>query len=132
MYERRSPDAARVEKAKTVIYVRNGSQLPVEVKQLAYSMYTRWWKPVLGSKLVSEQVPGKVPIRAFVNDLRIPPRRTWNNKAYPYEFDVAHTVPERAQQLDLVQGVRCEIDWLLLIDNAGVKWEIQPGPWWPS
>jgi hypothetical protein len=61
------------------------------------------------------------------NDLRIPPRRTWNNKAYPYEFDVAHTVPERAQQLDLVQGVRCEIDWLLLIDNAGVKWEIQPG-----
>jgi hypothetical protein len=66
MYERRSPDAARVEKAKTVIYVRNGSQLPVEVKQLAYSMYTGWWKPVLGSKLVSEQVPGKVPIRAFV------------------------------------------------------------------
>jgi hypothetical protein len=58
----------------------------VEVKQLAYSMYTRWWKPVLGSKLVSEPVPGKVPIRAFVNDLRIPPRRTWNNKAYPYEL----------------------------------------------
>jgi hypothetical protein len=117
MYERKSPDAPRVEKAQTVIYVRNGSQLPVEVKQLAYSIHTQWWVPVLGSKLVSKPVPGTEPIRAFVNDLRIPPRRTWNNKTYPYEFDLAHTVPERAQQLDLIQGVRCEIDWLLLVDR---------------
>lgn len=117
MYERKSPDAPRVEKAQTVIYVRNGSQLPVEVKQLAYSIHTQWWVPVLGSKLVSKPVPGTEPIRAFVNDLRIPPRRTWNNKTYPYEFDLAHTVPERAQQLDLIQGVRSEIDWLLLVDR---------------
>lgn len=88
MYERKSPDAPRVEKAQTVIYVRNGSQLPVEVKQLAYSIHTQWWVPVLGSKLVSKPVPGTEPIRAFVNDLRIPPRRTWNNETYPYEFEI--------------------------------------------
>jgi hypothetical protein len=45
----------------------------VEVKQLAYSIHTMWVKPVLGSKLVSQPAPGKVPIRSFVNDLRIPP-----------------------------------------------------------
>lgn len=125
-YERRGPDAPRVEQTRILIYVRNGSELPIVVKQLAYSIHTRWWVPVLGSKQIFEPVAGTEAACNFVNDLRVPPRDTWDNEAGPYERNLAHTAPRRAVQLDLVQGVRCEIDWLLLVDNAGRKWEIQP------
>jgi hypothetical protein len=56
-YERRPPGEPRVEQAKIYVFLRNASELPVEVKHLEYTIRTRWlvptdevaWEPVDGT-----------------------------------------------------------------------------------
>ena len=74
-------------------------------------------------ELVYKPVSGTVQMRRLVNDLRVPPQKTWKNKGVPTEFNMAHTARQDAAQLDPTEGVRCEIDWLLILDTAGRKWE---------
>jgi hypothetical protein len=60
-YERRGPDAPRVEQTRILIYVRNGSELPIVVKQLAYSIHTRWWVPCSAASRYSSRSLARKP-----------------------------------------------------------------------
>jgi hypothetical protein len=123
-YERKPPGEPRVEQAKVQVYVRNGSELPVVVKQLEYSIHTRWLVPE--GKLAYEPIDGTPAGPYFLYDFQVRPEQTWDNRATPYGVNLVHTAPERAVQLDFIQGVRCEIGSIQIVDNAGRKWEIQP------
>jgi hypothetical protein len=123
-YERRPPWDERVEQAKIQVYVRNGSELPVKVKQLKYTIHTRWHVPTDDGAW--ESVDGATAGPYFLKDFQVRPQQTWDNNSTPYEANLAHTAPERAVQLDLIQGVRCEIDSVVIVDNAGREWETEP------
>jgi hypothetical protein len=122
-YERRPPTQPLVDQAKIQVYVRNGSELPVEVKHLQYTIRTRWEVPTNDGALLVESEPAG-PFHLY--DFQVRPRQTWDNRATPYEVNLAHTAPKDAVQLDPHQGVRCEISSIQIVDNAGRCWEIQP------
>jgi hypothetical protein len=125
-YERRPPPAGpRVEQAKIKVYIRNASDLPVDVKQVKYTIRTRWWVP--SDDGASERVDGTLTGPYFLFDFQIRPGETWDNKGTSYEVNLAHTAPEGAVQLDFLQGVQCEISSVVVLDNAGRKWDIRPG-----
>jgi hypothetical protein len=91
-YECRAPnDPELVVKATIHPHIRNASQLPIEVKQLALEVHTTWLVP--DGELAYKPVAGVSPHRCFVYDLRIPPQHTWNNSDTPYEVNLAHLVP---------------------------------------
>jgi hypothetical protein len=123
-YERRPPGGERVEQAKIQVYVRNGSGLPVRVRQLKYTICTRWYVPT--DDAAWEPVDGATAGPFFLQDFQVRPEQTWDNNSTPYEVNLAHTAPERAVQLDFIQGVRCEIDSVVVLDNAGRAWETRP------
>jgi hypothetical protein len=39
---------------------------------------------------------------------------------------VAHTRPDGAAGLDTWRSIWCEVSWLLVVDNAGRRWELRP------
>ena len=63
------------------------SELPVEVAQLGYSVYTTWVVPE--GEGVWYVVPGTVPVRCFPEDFIVRPGHTY--EVTPYEPNVAHT-----------------------------------------
>ncbi len=136
-YEWRPPGQARVEEAKLEWFVRNGSQLPVQVAHLAYDVHSCWmvrdleqwrddqpgvmgpWQPMAGTGVV----------RQYIEGIRVPPQETWSQET---GANVAHLVPEHADQLELHGGIRPEIRWVLLVDNAGRRWVAQPSSGGPT
>lgn len=127
-YERREPSAERVEACRVVGHIRNASELPIRIKQIAYRVETSWWvpdHPQTGSSIdVWVAQPGAGPYRSFQNDLEpLPPGET---RKLPFDVNVAHLAPPDAVQLGLADGVTPFVDWLLVIDNAGRKWEVRP------
>ena len=74
-----------------------------------------------------ETVDGAPAGPYYLQDFQVRPQQTWDNNSTPYEANLAHTAPERAVQLDFIQGVRCEIDSVVVLDNAGREWETRPG-----
>jgi hypothetical protein len=121
-YERRSSDASeRVEQVRAHLFIRNASELPIEVVQLACDLETTWDVP--DGELAYRPVAGVQPHRSFIDRVMVPPQDTWDGS---YDFNIAHLAPENAVQLDLIRGVVVVIRWLLIIDNAGRKWEVRP------
>jgi hypothetical protein len=94
------------------------------VAQLAYSIHTTWLVPE--SEVSWKPVPGTVPVRAFLYDFMVRPDETCDNGANSYEANFAHAAPQDGAQLASTRGVLCQIDWLLILDNAGRKWEVKP------
>lgn len=123
-YDHRPPWAERAENATIQVYVRNGSELPVKVKQLKYTIHTRWLVPTDDGAW--ETVDGTPARPRYLQDFQVRPEQTWDNNSTPYEANLADTAPEGAVQLDFIQGVRCEIDSVVVVDNAGRVWETQP------
>jgi hypothetical protein len=129
-YERRSPiEAERIEEGEIAAHIRNASELPVRVRQIAYRTTTTW---LVGDKLQSglpggpgvwTPTPGTEPLRNFHEDVVIPPGET---QQLTFIVNVAHTAPADAVQLDMLRGIDCHIDWLLVLDNAGRRWHLRP------
>jgi hypothetical protein len=122
------PPGGDVVQATIYTHLRNASELPVVVKQLAYDVHTRWYvedheQP---SKLpqVYKPVDATEPHRAFVHDVKLAPGET--RDLTPYEVNLEHLAPEGSRQLDMVGGVKVEVAWLLVIDTAGRRWVIEP------
>jgi len=128
-YERRfpgvGPDQGRVEEATIAVHVRNASDLPVQVVQLAYEVRTRWMVPVLPESPVPahEETAGDGCVRQFLDDFRVPPGETLD---MPSPVNVAHLAPEGAVQLALFRGVTGAASWLLVVDNVGRRWIVRP------
>jgi hypothetical protein len=113
-------DARRYE-VRTQPYIRNASELPVEAKMLAYEIHTTW---LVGDAHI--EAAGSPVVKQFLYDISIPPQRTWDNAGTPAPANVAHTAPEGGLGLSPVRPIWCEVSWLLVIDNAGRKWELRP------
>jgi hypothetical protein len=126
-----------VEQASIMLKVRNASQLPITVVQVAYSIRTTWLVPVDKAEpenqaepkriIAYDPVEGTEPVRSFPADFLVQPGETWDNNGTPNRINFAHTAPPDAVQLAFTNGVRWQIDWLLILDNAGRKWEVRPG-----
>jgi hypothetical protein len=117
-------------RATAQVTVRDGSDLPVHVAMLAYVLRTRWALPDTdnsyppGSWTVT---PGTDVHWLLVGPFDVAPQDVWPGPA-PTEHDLSHLAPERATQLSPGgEGVRCEIAWMLIRDNAGRRWEVRPG-----
>jgi hypothetical protein len=128
-YERRVPGEPRVEQAEIYVFLRNASELPAEVKHLEYTIRTRWLVPTDDGAW--ESVDGAHAGPYHLHDIQLRSHAGvqndfWNNNSIPAEVNLAHTAPERAEQLDLIQGVRCEINSVVVLDNAGREWETRP------
>lgn len=129
-YERRSPvDPNRVETGEVVAHVRNSTELPVRVRQIAYRV-TTWWmvedqpqaRQTSGPGVWTSS-PGIEALKSFHEHLVIPPGETLE---LPFVVNVAHTAPDGAVQLDISRGIECRVDWLLVRDNAGRRWHLRP------
>jgi hypothetical protein len=127
-YEIKPPGGGDVLQATIYTHLRNASELPVVVKQLAYNVHTRWSVEDHGrpSKLlqVYKPVDATEPHRAFVYDVRLAPGET--KDLTPHEVNLEHLAPGGSRQLDMVGGVRVQVAWLLVIDTAGHRWVIEP------
>jgi hypothetical protein len=135
-YERRGPTDPRVEEGSLEWFVRNGSQLPIQVAQLAYEVRSRWLVRDLTQWLADRPgAPewavgpwgiglGTDPVRTYMEGIRVPPQDTWHQEN---GVNVAHQAPDHADQLDMIDGLNYEIRWVLLVDNAGRRWEMRPG-----
>jgi len=140
-HERRSPADPRVEAGTFTRYVRNGSALPIQIMYMAFEIHTRWmvrdlaqWRDELP---IWTPTPGTDVVRMYGGKVRVAPEDTWSDSS-PQEVNVGHLAPEHADQLDFIEGLSYRIRWVLLIDNAGRRWEVRPemgGParrirWW--
>jgi hypothetical protein len=128
-YERRGPhQTPRIEEAEITGYARNGSELPVRVVQIAFRIETKWAveadvNPQSGEVMSWVTQQGVEPVRKFTDPRRVPPGETLD---WSLDANVAHTAPDRATQLALSDGVDAHVDWILIIDNAGLRWEVRP------
>jgi hypothetical protein len=137
-YERRAPNdkTGRVEKGSVRLTIKNAGNLPVDIFQLAIETSTKWavrdldqWeREPDGSYSEGPGVwtvkPGKQTQKHFLGPLRPPPQ---DRVDHSFEVNVAHMAPEHADQLHLFEGIRCKILWMLIVDNAGRRWEVRPG-----
>jgi len=111
------------ENARVRLFIKNSSQLPMEIVQLAFDVHGRWLIP--SGPDSQRSTPGVNPRRHFLDDLgSSAPDETWSNS---FQVNVADTMPQEDASLNFLESARCSIMWLLLIDNAGRRWEIQPG-----
>jgi hypothetical protein len=121
-YERRFPglgqDQGRVEEATIDVHVRNASDLPVDVVQLAYGVRTRWMVPAepQGPVPAHVETAGDGCVQLLLNDFRVPPGETLD---LPSPVNVAHLAPEGAVQLSPLHGVDAAASWLLLVITSG-------------
>jgi len=129
-YEVRSPwDQLRTFEGKVTGYLRNASQLPVRVAQVAWRIESSW---SVEDKAQSRYphgvgvwaiVNGPHPGKSFHNDVRVPPQDTIK---LPFGINVGHLAPEGASQLAAINGLAVHVEWMLLVDNAGRRWEVRP------
>jgi hypothetical protein len=113
--------------------VRNASDLPVHVAQLAFVLRTKWAvldtdQPAVksGALDVWTPVPGTDAFWSIFAPFDVAPQEVWTSG--PKEQDLSHLAPEGATQLWLGgDGVKCDIAWMLIRDNAGRRWEVRPG-----
>jgi hypothetical protein len=98
-YEVRFPepgqDQDRVEEATIEVYVRNASDLRVEVALLAYEVRTVWKIPEDTQSPTPAYVAtvGNGSMQLFWSRVRVPPGETLR---HPYQVNVAHLAPEGA------------------------------------
>jgi hypothetical protein len=125
-YEIKLPGEADVKQATIFMHVRNASELPVIVKQLAYEVRTRWLvedREQQSMLRVYKPVDAPEPVRAFPHDLQLGPAET--KDLSPFEVNVEHLAPDGSRQLDIVGGVTVKVAWLL-IRTGGRRWVVKP------
>lgn len=126
-YERRFPDApgGRVKVATARLYVRNASTVPVLVELLTCKIETSWLVPDGRSPRSYQRTAGVRPEERAVKGIVVEPDGKWGSPEG--RFDLKGIAPEGAAQLDPVDGVRCVVRGLMLLDNAGRRWVVRPG-----
>ncbi len=116
----------KVEPTEEVRYrvsAKNSNDIPIEIAQTAFTIETSWW--VLSGPLSLQSVAGTEPCRLFQDSYLLPPGEQREQPEQPHY--VGHRAPVGATQLDPLAGARCQVQWILAIDNAGRRWEVRPG-----
>jgi len=129
-HEFRAPDnPSREFMIQVQTSVRNSSQLPITLAQLACEVSTAWlvpdWQQIPADQEpdVWTPAPGTTTSKFFTYDIVVPPGETHEINA---EIDVSNHAPQDAKQLTFPNGVQGHIQWLLVHDNAGRRWELRP------
>lgn len=129
-HERRWPHEGepRVEEGTVRFRLRNASEVPVRIVQVAWRIDTQWMvEDTVQSTPEHPDVwsiePGTDSVRMFSEPRRVPPGET---EEWSLPVNVAHTAPEGASALDPIRGMTVHVDWLLVVDNAGRRWEVFP------
>jgi hypothetical protein len=118
----------RVEEGTLRCHLRNSSEVPVLIVQVAWRVDTRWMvaddaQSTPGQADVWSVEPGTESVRMFGDPQRVPPGET---QEWSQPVNVAHTAPRGATALDPIRGIAVHVDWLLIVDNAGRRWEVRP------
>lgn len=129
-YQRRAPwDSPRIEEGEVTAFLRNASQLPVRVARVSWRVESRWSVADVAQSHTTEGgvdawsiKPGVVSQNNFHDDVRVPLQETIE---MPFAVNVGHMAPEGASQLDPLKGIQVHVNWLLLVDNAGRRWEVR-------
>ncbi|WP_190329694.1 hypothetical protein [Streptomyces venezuelae] len=142
-YAIRSPsDPTRTEEVDLTIWLKNASNLPVEITSVRYKLTPSWlirdlaqWPCRDDGTLMEPSEPGFTGVWSvgtgsesgiyLIQDVRIPPGETI--ACTPHTINIAHLAPEYAVQLNPINGVKCKIEHMDVIDNAGREWEVRPG-----
>lgn len=127
MYERRLPGSSLVEEADITMHVKNAGNLPMQIVQIACQVKSRWMIPAEdGDPLVIAHSieDGIDRSLRFTEEFQLPPSETID---IDMRTNVRHHAPPNAAQIATIGGIKCEAIWLLAIDNAGRRWEVNPG-----
>jgi hypothetical protein len=125
-YEIKWPtDSRRVETAIARVFIRNASALPIEVERLSCRIETTWVVPINVAEKRYDHAHGVKSESLFIEKVTVVPDNTW--ESLDDRFNLRDMAPEGAVQLSPFQGVRCVVTALLVVDNAGRRWELRPG-----
>lgn len=120
------PGVSRRAKIMAQINVRNATDLPIEVHLVAFKFYTLWKVPRNNSANPSaptwNEVPGKKTDLYFLDEEGIAPRKSWESGWLPIELDYAAPADDAILHFRS-QAVKCIIEYALVVDNAGRRWE---------
>jgi hypothetical protein len=123
---RRRAIPLRAQEVPASVHLRNSSDLPIRVRQIAYEVHTKWLIPEPHPALQtwSAQPSGR-PVKLFIHDqFVVPPQEAWQSQ--PHAVNVADRAPKgEGVGLDPVQPARAIVRWVLLTDNAGRRWEVR-------
>jgi hypothetical protein len=143
-WRRKMPDSESMVRAGEVeIFIKNANPVPIKIAYLAMDLRTRWFVPdpdhVNQEPAPDPTTPGEIwtpkafawaatpgtgSLRQFLGNILVPPGELFSSKS---GFDVGHLAPPGATQLDLFEGVEVVVAWMLVLDNAGRRWEVRPG-----
>jgi hypothetical protein len=117
------------------INIGNASELPVEVHLVAFTFDTRWVIPEKDqpdpSVPIRRVVPGKADVMRFTGPIGVAPRETWEGQWLT--VNLTHTAPADDGTLHMFSdGVKCNIAYALIVDNAGRRWEVRQGKGKPA
>jgi hypothetical protein len=119
----------RVDDVEVQMCIRNASDLPIEVIQIAWTLQTRWGIPFGDNKPypelpIRQYVKGKADVMRFLGAVGAAPQETWQSQWY--KVNLTHTAPaDDAMLLIFSEGVKCVISYALITDNAGRRWEVR-------
>jgi hypothetical protein len=119
-------------KVGTRVLLRNASNLPVEIVQVVFDVRSRWLVP--DHAQLDKRVPAykqvEAPRRSMsFGGIRVPPG---DRHEQSDSLDLSDVMPLESGGLSPVRGIMCEVRIILLIDNAGRRWRIQPGRGGPA
>lgn len=137
-WERKVPmdETGRVETGTIKLHFGNAGNLPVEITHVSFEVRTKWvvrdldqWERDPDGNLkrdfgVWTVAPGTSSHKHFISHVRVPPQDRVDSDD---PIDVSDLAPEHADQLELFDGITCSVLWMLIVDNAGRRWEVRPG-----
>ena len=108
------------------VRIRNGSKLPVIVEQLAFTVHVEWYKRVqIGSGNQYSAEEAAPLMKWLVADVgQIAPEYTWSRSFDINPNNLASFIDESGEAW--FPGAWCLVDQVMLLDNAGRRWAIQP------
>lgn len=113
------------------VLIRNTSKLPLEIVHVGVKLRPIWVVPdVLQPDQVRNKtfpvfMPRQTKESTFVfQGIRLGPGATHEQA---HQTDVADSAPPKSLGISPVRGIVCEFRSVLVIDNAGRRWRLQPG-----
>jgi hypothetical protein len=110
------------------VFLRNASQLPIEIVHVGAEIRSRW--AVLDILQRDKRVGASKPVDGTERStftfggIRLVPDQNYEHR---YRLDMSHHAPARSSTLALERGIVGEFRSILVIDNAGRRWRLRPG-----